>query len=76
MVLESGEIRRQTTYPYTPEQFGVAEMVNRTLVVKPRCMLNNAKLGKFFWAETISTVTLVMNLCTARSLEDNSPEEV
>jgi len=35
----------------TPQQNGVAEMINRTLPVKVRCMSLNAGLPKSFWAE-------------------------
>lgn len=35
-------IVHQTSVPYTPEQNGVAERMNRTLVQKARCMLKRA----------------------------------
>jgi transposase InsO family protein len=39
-------ITRQKTTPYTPQQNGVAERMNRTLMEKARCMLSGVELGK------------------------------
>ena len=51
----------QTTATYTPEQNGVAERFNRTLMERVRAMLHDAKLGKEFWAEAAVTATYVKN---------------
>ena len=48
-------IVHETTAPYTPQQNGKAERLNRTLVEKVRAMLYDAKLPKKFWAEAIVT---------------------
>jgi transposase InsO family protein len=39
-------IEGKKTTPYTPQQNGVAEIMNRTLMGKARCMLNGVRLGK------------------------------
>jgi transposase InsO family protein len=39
-------ITRQKTTPYTPQQNGVAERMNMTLMEKARCMLSGVGLGK------------------------------
>ena len=41
-------IVRHLTVPGTPQQNGVAERMNRTIMEKVRCMLSNAKLPKSF----------------------------
>ena len=41
-------ISRHFTVRDTPQQNGVAERMNRTLLEKVRCMLSNAGLGKQF----------------------------
>jgi transposase InsO family protein len=46
-------IVHETTTPYTPEQNGKAERLNRTLVESARAMLHDAQLPKRFWAEAI-----------------------
>lgn len=43
-------IRHELSTPYTPQQNGVAERMNRTLVEKAKCLLFDAKLKKGFWA--------------------------
>ena len=39
-------IARQKTTPYTPQQNGVAERMNRTLMEKARSMLSGTELGQ------------------------------
>ncbi|GKF43606.1 retrovirus-related pol polyprotein from transposon TNT 1-94, partial [Tanacetum coccineum] len=48
-------IENQTSTPRTPEQNGVIEKRNRTLVEAARTMLSASKLPLFFWAEAIAT---------------------
>nr|GEV21569.1 integrase, catalytic region, zinc finger, CCHC-type, peptidase aspartic, catalytic [Tanacetum cinerariifolium] len=45
----------QTSVARTPEQNGVVERRNRTLVEAGRTMLSAAKVPQFFWAEAIAT---------------------
>ena len=48
--LKKEGITHQLTVPKTPEQNGVAERMNRTLVESVRSMLADAKLPHKFWA--------------------------
>ncbi|GJS93549.1 integrase, catalytic region, zinc finger, CCHC-type containing protein [Tanacetum coccineum] len=48
-------IENQTSIPRTPEQNGIVERQNRTLVEAARTMLLAYKLPLFFWAEAITT---------------------
>ncbi|GKF08548.1 retrovirus-related pol polyprotein from transposon TNT 1-94, partial [Tanacetum coccineum] len=48
-------IEHQTSTARTPEQNGVVERRNRTLVEAARTMLSAAKVPLFFWAEAIAT---------------------
>lgn len=59
--LNSEGILVQLTSGYSPQQNGVAERKNRTLTEMSRCMLNEANLPKFLWAEAISTANYVQN---------------
>lgn len=54
-------IIHQKTNSYTPEQNGVCERANRTVVEKGKCLLYDAKLGKRFWAEAASTAVYLKN---------------
>ncbi|GJS52892.1 retrovirus-related pol polyprotein from transposon TNT 1-94 [Tanacetum coccineum] len=47
--------------PRTPEQNGVVERRNRTLVEAARTMLSASKLPLFFWAEAIATACYTQN---------------
>ncbi|GJQ89141.1 retrovirus-related pol polyprotein from transposon TNT 1-94 [Tanacetum coccineum] len=47
--------------PCTPEQNGVAERRNRTLIKAARTMLNSAKLPKQFWGEAVNTACYTQN---------------
>ncbi|GJT58217.1 retrovirus-related pol polyprotein from transposon TNT 1-94 [Tanacetum coccineum] len=49
-------IEHQTSTPRTPEQNGVVERRNRTLVEAARTMLSASKLPLSFWAEAVATV--------------------
>jgi hypothetical protein len=46
---------------YTPEQNGVPERLNRTLITVARAMILEAKLPLKFWAEAASTVCYIRN---------------
>ena len=52
-------IQHQKTVPYTPQQNGVVERKNRTLVEMARCMLYSKGLLKKFWAEAICCANFI-----------------
>jgi transposase InsO family protein len=52
--LKSEGIRHETSVPKTPEQNGVAERYNRTIMESMRSMLHSAKLDAALWAEATS----------------------
>nr|GEW42522.1 retrovirus-related Pol polyprotein from transposon TNT 1-94 [Tanacetum cinerariifolium] len=54
-------ILHQTSVAQTPEQNGVVERRNRTLVEAARTMLSAAKVPLFFWAEAIATACFTQN---------------
>nr|GFB37612.1 hypothetical protein [Tanacetum cinerariifolium] len=51
----------QTSVARTPEQNGVVERRNHTLVEAARTMLSAAKVPLFFWAEAIATACFTQN---------------
>nr|GEX17237.1 retrovirus-related Pol polyprotein from transposon TNT 1-94 [Tanacetum cinerariifolium] len=55
------EINHQTSVARTPEQNGVVERRNRTLVEAARTMLSAAKVPLFLWAEAIATSCFTQN---------------
>jgi hypothetical protein len=74
--LESTGVRHQLTIPYTPQQNGVAERTNRTIVEKARSLLSDAGLPKAYWAEAVSTAVYLINRTPTRVLNFKTPEEV
>lgn len=73
--LKENGIRRRLTVPYTPEQNGVSERKNRTLVEMARCMLIQAGLPPMFWAEAVNTANYIRNRCPTKSLGGKTPHE-
>lgn len=67
-------IRHQTTVPHSPQQNGVAERANRTIVEKARCMLLDAGLDQRFWAEAVNTAVYLKNRSPTKAVRDTVPE--
>ena len=62
-------IRHEKTAPGTPQQNGVAERMNRTIVEKIRCMSRMANLPKSFWGEAIVTACYLINRSSSIPLD-------
>nr|GEV50093.1 retrovirus-related Pol polyprotein from transposon TNT 1-94 [Tanacetum cinerariifolium] len=69
-------IKRQFTRAYTPQQNGVAERMNRTLLERARAMLATASLEKSFWAEAVNTSCYVINRPPSTAVELKTPMEM
>lgn len=69
-------IQRRFSAPYTPQQNGLAERKNRTLLDKARCLIIQAKLPLMFWAEAINTANYLQNRCPSRVLDGRTPFEL
>ena len=68
-------IIHQTTMSYTPQQNGVAECHNRTLLDMVRSMLNHFSLGWEFWGEAIVIAMYLLNLVPTKII-DKTPHEL
>lgn len=69
-------IERHRTCTYTPQQNGVAERMNRTIMEKVRCMLDESGLEEKFWAETAATAAYLINRSPASAVDHNVPEQL
>ena len=56
--------------PHCPQQNGVSERMNRTLVESARSMIAHAGLSNIFWAEAISTASYVRNRLPTTALKE------
>ena len=65
--LKNEGIRAQYTAPYSPQQNGVAERKNRSLLDMSRCMLFDADLDKKYWGEAIHTANYLQNRLPSRA---------
>ena len=68
-------ISRQFTNPYTPQQNGVSERLNRTLVEAVRSMLIHSNLPLSFWAEAVQCAVYAHNRSPTSALQDVTPFE-
>jgi transposase InsO family protein len=59
--LEDEGIKHEFSSPYTPQQNGVVERKNRTLLDMARTMLDEYKTSDRFWAEAINTACYAIN---------------
>ena len=73
--LKAQGILHQKTAPYTPEQNGVAERANRTIVEKARCMLQEYGMNHEFWAEAVNTAVYLKNRSPTQALSNSTPFE-
>lgn len=69
-------IVHQKTAPYTPEQNGLSERANRTIMEKVRCMLYGANLSKGFWAEAVKYAVDVINALPNTADKEKCPDEI
>jgi Integrase core domain/GAG-pre-integrase domain len=70
-----GTKHRMTVHD-TPEQNGVAERLNRTLVDPTRTMLLESKLPKYLWGYAIQHANYIKNCTLTRALPDKTAFEM
>ena len=73
--LKAEGIRHELTVPKTPQQNGVTERLNQTLVEMARSMLLYSKLPKKFWGQAILTAVYLKNRTPVEAL-NKTPFEV
>ncbi|KAJ9538944.1 hypothetical protein OSB04_031677 [Centaurea solstitialis] len=73
---EEKGIERQYSAPRTPQQNGVAERRNRTLIEAARTMLADSKLPITFWAEAVNTACYVQNRVLIVKSKGKTPYEL
>ena len=71
-ILEHGMLH-QTTCPDTPQQNGVAERKNRTLLEIARALMFESHVPVSYWPEAISTANYLTNRLPTKSLHFQTP---
>nr|GEV34651.1 hypothetical protein [Tanacetum cinerariifolium] len=69
------EIKREFSVPRTPQQNGIAEKKNRTLIEVARTMLADSLLPISFWAEAVNTACYVQNRVLVSKPHNKTPYE-
>ncbi|KAL0370586.1 UNVERIFIED_CONTAM: Retrovirus-related Pol polyprotein from transposon TNT 1-94 [Sesamum angustifolium] len=72
---EEEGIEHQTTVSYNPQQNGVSERKNRTVMEMARSMLQEKHLPKAFWAEAVYTAVYLLNRCPTKAVQNMTPIE-
>ena len=72
---EAHGIRRFLTVPRSPQQNGVVERKNRTILDMVRSMLKSKHMPKEFQAEAVACAVYLSNRSPTRSLQKATPQE-
>ena len=70
---------QRLTTPYTPEQNGLNERENRSIVEMARTFMysnEDAQFPKPIWAELVRTSVYILNRTGGSAIEDKSPYEL
>lgn len=66
-------IQRRLTAPHTPQQNGIAERSNRTIIEMAKCLLKQGNMELKFWAEAVNTAVYIRNRCSSKSINGQIP---
>jgi len=68
-------IKHQFTTPYTPQQNGVVERKNRTVMEMARALLKSMGVPGKFWAEAVRHAVYLLNRLPSEAMGDRTPYE-
>ena len=68
-------VQRHLTAPYSPQQNGVVERRNQTIVGMARSLLKVKDMPQIFWGEAVSTAVFILNRSPTHSVDGMSPFE-
>ncbi|GJX68460.1 ribonuclease H-like domain-containing protein [Tanacetum coccineum] len=69
-------IKQEYSNARTPQQNGVAERMNRTLIEAARTMLADSLLPTTFWAEAVNTTCYIFNRVRVTKPQNKTPYEL
>jgi hypothetical protein len=74
-ICENAGIRRQMTAPYNPQQNGVVERRNRTIMEMSRALLKSMKVPGRLWAEVVRHSVYLLNRLPTKAMGYRTPFE-
>jgi hypothetical protein len=69
-------IKHDVSITYTPQQNGVVERKNRTLITLARIMIDEYNTPERFWAEVVNTTCYASNMMFLHRLLEKTPYEL
>ena len=68
-------IQRHFSAPYTPQQNGVVERRNQTVVATARALLKQRGMPAIYWGEAVMTAIHLLNRSSTKALDGKTPYE-
>ncbi|KAD4585292.1 hypothetical protein E3N88_22893 [Mikania micrantha] len=68
-------IKRNLTAPHTPQQNGVVERRNRTILDMTRSLLKTMKVPEMFWGEAARHAVYLLNRIGTKAVKNSTPHE-
>lgn len=75
-VCNTSGIVHQRTAPYSPQQNGLAERMNRTIMEMARCMMQHKCVEPRWWGEACNTAIYIINRITNTAHPDTTAYEI
>ena len=69
-------IQHETSAPWTPQQNGLTERMNQTLLGGSCALLEHSGMTKGFWAEAMGTAAHILNRSPRKNLDWRTPYEL
>lgn len=69
-------IEHQLSNMYTPQQNGVVERYNRTVIERAKCLMFDANLEKPYWGEGVNAAVYILNRSPTAAVKNRIPEEM
>lgn len=68
-------VTRQLMAPYSPQQNGIVERHNQTVMTMARCMMKAKQMPGKFWGEAVTTAVFILNRSPTKAVPDKTPYE-